>query len=438
MNRLKNLLKMIQKKWYVALIAGVACLTLFAGYFSQFQPVNENTENQKPMVEYTNLPEFKSPKSLLGPQGITLGYTGKQNKIYKNEKEIKVFGLSWFGLEDDGYSPHGLWKRNLDEIIDQFVGWGFNSVRLPFCPAILENKKVGYIDLKANPDLTGMKSLDLMDEVIRRLDAKGINILLDVHNFDCTNELHPLWYSKDFSEADWLETWRVVVDRYKNVDHILGADIKNEPHKDDKTGVFATWGSGDVKTDWKIAAEKVGKMLLEINPKMLIFVQGIGDGQKDCVRQVDQHFWGGNLEPVNCYPIDTAMIPANKLVYTPHVYGPDVSKTLDAFKAKDYPNNLPKIWDEHFGYLIGKGYTIAIGEFGGKFGHDDKFGKADPRDKTWQTKFIDYLIEKNQCTFFYWSLNPDSSDTGGLLQADWKTPHTDKIENLQRLMQKCK
>ena len=47
---------------------------------------------------------------------------------------------------------------------------------------------------------------------------------------------------------------------------------------------------------------------------------------------------------------------------------------------------------------------------------------------------MDYLKEKRVKIWFYWSLNPDSVDTGGILQEDWKTPVEDKINLLKRLM----
>jgi endoglucanase len=98
---------------------------------------------------------------------------------------------------------------------------------------------------------------------------------------------------------------------------------------------------------------------------------------------------------------------------------------------------MPAIWDKYFGFTLEQGYTLGIGEFGGKYGHDDQYGLANPKDVTWQNKIIDYFIEKKVCNFFYWSLNPDSSDTGGIFQPDWINVRTDKLTNLQRLMTAC-
>ncbi|MGD9972828.1 MAG: BACON domain-containing carbohydrate-binding protein, partial [Desulfatirhabdiaceae bacterium] len=77
-------------------------------------------------------------------------------------------------------------------------------------------------------------------------------------------------------------------------------------------------------------------------------------------------------------------------------------------------------------------FTLAIGEFGGKYGHD-----GEEKDKAWQDALVDYFIDKKIYNFFYWSWNPNSGDTGGLLQDDWTTIWQDKYDNLKRLMDVC-
>jgi endoglucanase len=69
-------------------------------------------------------------------------------------------------------------------------------------------------------------------------------------------------------------------------------------------------------------------------------------------------------------------------------------------------------------------HAVVLGEFGGKF--VDK-------DRQWQVKFVDWLKCKGVRNFFYWSWNPNSGDTGGILQDDWRTVSQDKYNNLKRL-----
>lgn len=343
------------------------------------------------------------------------GYRVQNGRIYdENNQEIQLRGVNWFGFQQAGdYVVHGLWARNWRSQIKQIKQTGFNAVRLPFCQTTLRNVTPGSISYNLNPELQGKKSLELLDLVVNELSSEGIYVLLDHHTQDCST-LNQLWYTNDYSEQQWLDDLAFVAARYKNVPRVIGIDIKNEPH-----GV-ATWGTGNPATDWKMAAEKASNKILAVAPEMLIFVEGIEDNPS-C--STYGHWWGGNFEPLNCYPLN---IPADRLVLSPHVYGPDVYNQT-YFNDPNFPNNLPAIWDLHFGQFSPQ-YAVVIGEFGGKYGHG-----GDPRDVVWQNKIVDYLIQKNMRSSFYWSWNPNSTDTGGILQNDWQTVWQDKVDLLHRL-----
>ncbi len=73
---------------------------------------------------------------------------------------------------------------------------------------------------------------------------------------------------------------------------------------------------------------------------------------------------------------------------------------------------MPKVWDDHFGKVIGK-FPLLIGEWGGRY---------TGRDKLITDEWTKYMKERGLgCMQFYWCLNPNSVDTGGILQDDWKT-----------------
>ena len=114
-------------------------------------------------------------------------------------------------------------------------------------------------------------------------------------------------------------------------------------------------------------------------------------------------YQGENLEGVTQAPIN--IIDNSKLIYSPHVYGPSVS-AQSYFSDPNFPNNMPAIWDTHFGYVKGlTGRAIVVGEWGGHYTSSDL---------TWQNAFASY-ISTNLNGFFYWCVNPNSGDTGGLL-----------------------
>ena len=359
---------------------------------------------------------------------VTAGYRVQSGRIYDNStnQEIQLRGVNWFGFQEtEDYIVHGLWLRNWRSQIKQMKNIGVNAVRLPFCPAVLENKpstKPGIINYSLNRELRYKKSLELFDLVVNELNSEQMYILLDHHTPDCDN-LTELWYTDAYSEQKWLDDLAFVAERYKNLPYVIGIDLKNEPHGE------ATWGTG-LATDWKLAAEKAATRVLSVAPDMLIFVEGIEDNNQPYVPPCSTggHWWGGNFEPMDCYPLN---IPADRLVLSPHVYGPDVSNHT-YFNHPDFPNNMPYWWDLHFGHFAPQ-YPIVFGEFGGRYGHSSADRVADPRDIPWQNKMVDYMIEKNMRSSFYWSWNPNSGDTGGILQDDWTNVWDDKVALLHRL-----
>ena len=86
---------------------------------------------------------------------------------------------------------------------------------------------------------------------------------------------------------------------------------------------------------------------------------------------------------------------------------------------------MPPIWDSHFGAVQAQGYAVVIGETGGYY------GTRDPRDKTFQDALFAYLKQRDLRDVFYWSWNPNSGDTGGILNDDWTTVRQDKVTLLQ-------
>ncbi|MDO6387039.1 cellulase family glycosylhydrolase [Uliginosibacterium sp. 31-12] len=330
-------------------------------------------------------------------------------------QEIRLNGVNWFGFETTNYTLHGLWTINWKDSIAQIKASGFNAVRLPFCPNTLRGVAPNSINYSANPDLSGLNSLQLLDKVVKQLSAEGMYVLLDHHRPDC-NAISELWYTDSYTEAQWIADLKFVADRYKSVAGVIGLDLKNEPHG------AASWGNSKATTDWNKAAERAAKAVLAVAPDWLMFVEGISanDGCSD----YRAYWWGGNITPLKCYPLD---IPRNRLVLSPHVYGPDVYMQ-PYFSDSAFPNNMPAIWDAQFGFAASLNYAVVPGEFGGKYGQ----GQA--KDKIWQDKLVDYLIERRITNFFYWSWNPNSGDTGGILQDDWKTVRSDKLALLKRLM----
>jgi endoglucanase len=104
---------------------------------------------------------------------------------------------------------------------------------------------------------------------------------------------------------------------------VIGVDLHNEPHGQ------ATWGSEDPATDWRLAAERAGNAILEVNPNLLIIVQG------DEQVQGDWYWWGGNLLGAREQPV--RLNSPDRLVYsttsTAQVYPNPGSQSLTSPKT---------------------------------------------------------------------------------------------------------
>ena len=328
---------------------------------------------------------------------------------------IQLKGVNWFGAETDTHAPHGLWARNWKDSLDQMQDLGVNALRIPLCPDTIRGAPTKGIDPTLNPDLVGLDSLGVLDALLSETDRRGMYVVLDHHRPDCSGQSE-LWYTAGYTEAQWIDDITSLATRFSRHPSVLGIDLKNEPKG------AATWGTGDASTDWNLAAARVTQRVLAIAPQWLVFVEGI-EKNPTC-SSTDPHFWGENLEPLLCTPLQ---IPRNRLVLAPHTYGPDVH-AQPYFSDPTFPANMPAIWDRNFGQFQKQGYAVILGEFGGKYGQG-----GDIKDRIWQDQLVDYLINRGIRSAFYWSWNPNSADTGGLLQDDWKTVWPDKLNLLKRL-----
>jgi len=341
-------------------------------------------------------------------------FFAKDGRIYQGDQPISIKGINWFGFETSDYALHGLWSVNLEKTLDFVAAAGFNAIRMPFsCELALdmEGKKPTSLNTWANKELVGVTSGQLMDRFIASCASRGLLVMLDMHRLEGAGSITELWYDSRYTEDKVIQAWKIMVTRYLGCWNVFAADLKNEPHG------AASWGDGVLATDWRLAAERIGAAVQEINPRLLIFVEGV---EKNGVVQPQENcWWGGSIASAEKAPVRLP-IP-NKLVYSPHVYGPDVHMQ-PYFEPADFLSNMEAIWDRHFGFAKKNalGPAVCLGEWGG-------WARVNSKDLVWHKKLSEY-IAANKIDSFYWCLNPDSGDTGGVLTDDWVTPNETKLE----------
>lgn len=362
------------------------------------------------------------------------GNNGAYNHNAYDYNANRLTGVNWFGFETAAFVPHGLWARDYKSMIKQIKDLGFNCIRIPWCDAMLtENPDYTKIQINMwgkdpytgetnmNTDLAGLTALQVMDKIINQANTLGLKIILDnhSHNPDGYRE-ETLWYTTNCSENQWISNWITVVNRYKTNPAVIAVDIKNEPHG----GLMgqgmkppASWGydvPGYGVTDWYKAAEKCSKAILDINPNLLIIIQGVQE-----YNNTSNYWWGGNHMGVLSKPITN--VPKSQLLYSVHEYGPEVNPQ-PWFDDPTFPDNMPGVWDAYFGFIIKQNIAaIYFGEFGIK---EESATNTSSIAYKWFTKFLTTYGRKTSWT--YWSWNPNSGDTGGILKDDWLTVNTAK------------
>ncbi|WP_246777098.1 Calx-beta domain-containing protein [Microvirga sp. VF16] len=340
---------------------------------------------------------------------------------------VKIAGVNWFGLESNRYAPDGLHARNYKDMMQQMADLGFNTIRLPFSDQLFEaGSTPNGIDFGENPDLAGLTGLQIMDKIVAYAGQIGLKIILDHHRSSAGAgaNANGLWYEGAYTEQKWIANWTMLARHYAGNPTVTGADLHNEPHGP------ATWG-GNAATDWAAAAERAGNAVLAANPHWLIFVEGIEAYNNQ------SYWWGGNLMGVKDRPIELDV--PGRLVYSAHDY-PNSIYAQPWFNDPAFPANLPSKFDQMWGYIYKQNIApVYLGEFGSKL--------TDPKDLAWLDTITAYLsgdFDANGTSdiaagqqgvhWTWWSWNPNSGDTGGILQDDWTSVHQNKISELQPIM----
>jgi len=359
-----------------------------------------------------------------GSGGMAPGFlhTAGNQIVDSQGKTVAISGVNWFGMESTTQAPHGLWSRGYKDMINQMVSLGFNTIRLPYSSELLHTSAApNGIDFSKNADLQGLSGLQVMDTIIAYAGQQGMRVILDHHRSGAgagTSD-NGLWYDSTYSEDAWVADWVTLANRYKNNPTVIGFDLHNEPHS-------GSWGGGGA-TDWARAAERAGNAALAVNPKLLMFVEGVESYQGQ------NYWWGGNLMGVKNRPI--VFNVANQLVYSPHDY-PNSVFPQTWFQTADFGAGLPAIFRKAWGFIYEQNIApVYIGEFGTKL--------VDPKDAIWLEAITSYIsgdldnngtkdipIGNQDISWTFWSWNPNSGDTGGILADDWTTVNQNKMAYL--------
>ncbi|MEV6793394.1 cellulase family glycosylhydrolase [Streptomyces sp. NPDC051320] len=337
-------------------------------------------------------------------------HTSGRQILDSHDAPVRIAGINWFGFETADHVAHGLWSRDYKSMIDQMKSLHYNTIRLPYSDDIFRGTEPSSINFSAgmNGDLQGLDSLQVMDKIVDYAGRTGMKVILDRHRPDASGQ-SALWYTTSVPESTWIADLKEMAARYDGNDAVIGIDLHNEPHDP------ACWGCGDVTKDWRLAAERAGNAVQSVNPELLIFVEGVQTFGGD------SGWWGGNLEGVAQHPVELDV--AHRVVYSAHDYATSVSQQ-PWFTDPSFPANMPGVWDKYWGYVFKQNIApVWIGEFGTTL--------QPAVDRQWLSALADYLrptaeYGADSFSWTFWSWNPNSGDTGGILKDDWSTVDTVK------------
>ena len=390
---------------------------------------------------------------------------------------VALKGVNWFGFNNQATMVDGLWGGP-DSISFDFANMvyriellGFNAVRLPFsfkdiydlparnytqnCTVATQqaiqqnvtNPSVPVPPSKTIPPMIyaptrkpGMcndyipntSTLDRFLWVINFFAHNGFYVLIDNHLRDDQTVLE--------SAQTWVQDWVRLVTAISqdpiSKDKVM-IDLLNEP--DNFEIRWEVSGGRPALKDLYLSAMDA---IYAVNPNMLFFIEGTGQGNLSAN-------WGDGFATdstlISQYglsdpnPFFTALLSkpyVNQVVISPHVYPPTVTGASTNYTGSGLWNRLTN----SFGYLTQKGYCnstkckvfpVVIGEFGSRFN--------DSRDLQSMPDIAKYLNNsggaadgKHQAidSWFYWSWNANSGDTGGIVADNWRDIIWEKIDYL--------
>lgn len=325
----------------------------------------------------------------------------QNQKILYNDDLLNIKGFNWYGFETKSSCIEGLWENPIDFYLDTMHNEHFNMIRVPIHAKMILNENIrpsSYELVKKEPLAINKTSIQILDLVVQKAKEYSMFVLIDIHRL-IPGVSYPLWYTETLTEHNYLFVCiDLLLQRYSETENVIGIDLYNEPHYQ------ASYDTGD-RTDWKLFIERAVYEFFPRYQNTLFFINGID--------------WGKNLTLVGRSPPNIPLEYMNRIVWSPHLYGPSITNFRSLEKKDLYP-----IWDALFGYLrFDSQFCIVIGEWGTKFKTPDGY--------KWIHQFLDYMQDRQFHDNLFWSLNPYSKDVDGIL-SEWNTFDQNILDFLSR------
>jgi aryl-phospho-beta-D-glucosidase BglC (GH1 family) len=394
--------------------------------------------------------------------------------IFNTEGEIvELKGVNWFGFNTNLSMVEGLENESslaadFATVVYRLQLLGFNAVRLSFSfKDLYELEPQIYLKQYTVPSLTMIQesvtnpaypvaegkiippmhapplypsvcndylpntsTFDRFVWVVNFFAENGFYVLIDNHLREDQLVLN--------DKEKWIKCWKELVTALSAqpaAKDRLMIDILNEPD------------------NFKIRWEQLQDLYLSamdalypINERALFFIEGTGQGGIGAN-------WGDGfatdpkviaeyeLSDPNPFFRELLNKPyLNQVVISPHVYPPSVTRQDKGFTGHELAHRLSTSFGalgQNFGYCDGMNshvFPIAIGEFGSNL--------ADQKDIDCLNDLVDYFNHTGVLadgkhplikSWFFWSWNPTSRNTKGVVEANWVDIVWKKIDYLTKI-----
>jgi endoglucanase len=218
-----------------------------------------------------------------------------------------------------------------------------------------------------------------MDELFTEIQKYNISICLDFHRLENTHQSSKPYNDKITFDM-FLNAWKTILTRYKNIKNLKNVDIFNEYQ-------------GDNYVEWNFIARQIVGYLEDNFPNRFNYFVG-------------GYTWGSDLHFVDLS--DT--LYKDRIFYTIHSYWFNTKEPMEEW------------WDYKFGKYKN---IVNVGEWG--------YISTNENEVEWAERFVDWLISKDIHDSFFWTYSWNSQDTGGILKEDCETVDENKV-NLLRIL----
>jgi endoglucanase len=206
---------------------------------------------------------FRTGPVLTRTEDISFPLSTFGSKIVdRSGRRVKLACVNWSGAHMCRHTVSGLEFRKLADMCREVRSWGFNGIRLTFSLQLFfKNPVIPEKYLTANPELLGLRAMDIFDRTVQEMTRAGLMVILNNHTSSsmwcCSNDdQEGLWWTAEYPEYKWMDCLRNFAHRYKNNPLVIGFDLRNEIRKTPE--LTPSWGDGNILTDWRRAAVDAG------------------------------------------------------------------------------------------------------------------------------------------------------------------------------------